>query len=42
MNNLERIEQHFKDSIETKQKALQALPQAIEDAAQVMIDDAPQ
>jgi phosphoheptose isomerase len=37
MNNRERIEQHFKDSIETKQQALQTLPESIEAAAQVMI-----
>jgi phosphoheptose isomerase len=38
MNNLERIEQHFKHSIETKQQALQSLPKTIEAAALVMIE----
>lgn len=38
MNNLERIQEHFKASIETKQRALQELPGSIEAAATVMIE----
>ena len=38
MNNLERIQEHFKASIETKQRALQELPESIEAAATVMIE----
>jgi D-sedoheptulose 7-phosphate isomerase len=37
MNDLERIQQHFNASIETKQRAIDTLPEDIAKAAQIMI-----
>lgn len=37
MNDLERIHQHFNASIETKQRAIDTLPEDIAKAAQIMI-----
>jgi D-sedoheptulose 7-phosphate isomerase len=38
MNDLERIQQHFSASIETKQRAIDTLPEDIAKAAQIMIN----